>query len=62
VERRLLDAGRFNLPNRHRALELGEDLALVLLDATETPIERPKKNSAVTTVARKSATPSRLSC
>lgn len=62
VERRLLDSGRFNLPNRHRALELGEELELVLIDASETPIERPKKNSAVTTVARKSAIPSRLSC
>ena len=62
VERCLLDSGRFNLPHRHRALELGKDLELVLLDATETPIERPKKNSVVTTVARKSATASRLSC
>lgn len=62
VERCLLDSGRFNLPHRHRALELGKDLELVLLDATETPIERPKKNSVVTTVARKSAIPSKLSC
>lgn len=43
VERRLLDSRRFSLPKRDRALELGEDLKLVLLDATETPIERPKK-------------------
>jgi IS5 family transposase len=43
VERRLLDSGRFNLPNRHRALALGEELELVLVDASETPIERPKK-------------------
>ena len=62
VERRLLDSGRFNLPSRHRALQLGEDLKLVLLDATETPIERPKKNSAATIAARKSVTASRLSC
>ncbi|MEZ5590252.1 MAG: hypothetical protein R3F53_05915 [Gammaproteobacteria bacterium] len=62
VERRLLDSGRFNLPSRHRALQLGEGLELVLLDATETPIERPKKNSTATLAARKSATASRLCC
>lgn len=43
VEQRLLASGRFSLPKRDRALELGEELKVVLLDATETPIERPKK-------------------
>jgi hypothetical protein len=62
VEQRLLDAGRFTLPKRGRALELGEELELVLMDATETPIERPKKNSAVTTAVRKSAIRSSLRC
>lgn len=58
VERRLLDSGQFNLPKRDHALDMGEALTCVLLDATETPIERPKKNSATTTVARKNAIPS----
>ena len=59
VERRLHDSGRFRLPPRDRALALGDDLECVLMDATESPIERPKKNSGATTVARKSAIPSR---
>ena len=59
VERRLHDSGRFRLPPRDRALALGDDLECVLIDATESPIERPKKNSGATTVARKSVIPSR---
>ena len=45
VERRLHDSGRFRLPPRDRALALGEELDCVLLDATESPIERPKKTA-----------------
>lgn len=62
VEQRLLASRRFTLPPRDRALALGEDLGLVLMDATETPIERPKKNSAATTVARKNTILSRHNC
>ncbi|MCP5448966.1 MAG: transposase family protein [Gammaproteobacteria bacterium] len=62
VEQRLLASRRFTPPPRDRALALGEDLGLVLMDATETPIERPKKNSAATTVARKNAILSRHNC
>ena len=43
VEERLLASGRFALPSRHRALEEGVEIEAVLLDATESPIERPKK-------------------
>jgi hypothetical protein len=62
VEDRLAASGQFSLPSHHRATQLGEDLVAVVIDATETPIERPKKNSAVTTVGRKNAIPSRLNC
>ena len=47
VERRLHDSGRFRLPPRDRALALGDDLECVLMDATESPIERPKKTAAL---------------
>ena len=62
VEQRLLASGRFKLPPRDRALALGEDLELVLMDATESPIERPKKNSGATIAARKNAILSRPNC
>ena len=47
VERRLHASGRFRLPSRDRALALGDDLECVLMDATESPIERPKKTAAL---------------
>jgi transposase len=62
VEDRRASSGRFSLPSHHRSTELGTNLMVVLIDATETTIERPKKNSAGTTAARKNAIPSRLSC
>ena len=57
VEDTLIRSGAFGLPNRREVSET--DWTVVLVDTTETPVERPKKNSGVTTVARKSATPSR---
>lgn len=54
VENALVASGRFNLPKR-QALETAEAWVVVLLDSTETPIERPKKNSVISTAARKNA-------
>jgi len=46
----------FRLPGR-KAVAAGErQFDVVLIDATETPIERPKKDNGVTTQARKSGT------
>ena len=57
VEDVLIRSGAFSLPKRREVSET--DWTVVLADATETPVERPKKNSGTTTAARKSATPSR---
>ncbi len=57
VEDVLLKSGVFSLPKRREVAET--DWTVVLVDATETPVERPKKNSGATTVARKSVTPSK---
>lgn len=55
VENVLIKSKAFSLPKRR---EVGEgEWTVVLVDATETPVERPKKNSGATIVARKSATP-----
>lgn len=68
VEHTLLDSGSFSLPSR-RVLSRSPagTFAVVVLDATETEIERPQKGSADITAARRarlrrvgrSATPSR---
>ncbi len=54
VEDTLIRSGAFSLPKRREVSE--SDWTVVLVDATETPVERPKKNNGVTTVGRRSAT------
>lgn len=57
VENVLLASGRFVLPRRQEPQAAEHELVVVVIDSTETPIERPEKSSAATTAARKSATP-----
>ena len=61
VEDRLMAFGRFALSPRDTLVEEGPRIALVALDATECPVERPKKNSVGTTAARRSGTRARSS-
>jgi len=53
----LLQDKRFHLPGKKVLRESDTPLEVVVVDATETPCERPKKNSDATTVARRNATP-----
>jgi hypothetical protein len=46
VEDTLINEGRFSLPGRKALLRSDVDYEVVLIDATETPIERPKKNKS----------------
>ena len=62
VEKRLIGSARFALSPRETLLEEGSRVAVVVLDAAESPVERPKKNSANTTAARRSGTRTRSSC
>lgn len=55
VEDALSASGRFSLP-RKQAAEAEQEWLVVVIDSTETPIERPKKSSVGSTAARKSAT------
>jgi hypothetical protein len=55
VEDMLIKSDKFSLPKCREVSE--SDWIVVLVDATETPIERPQKNKNATTAARKSATP-----
>jgi hypothetical protein len=56
VEEVLIRSGRFALPKRtERFAALPGKLKVVAVDATETPLERPKKNSAGSIAANASA-------
>lgn len=56
VEDALIASGRFSLPKRDQG-EGERAWVVVVIDSTETPIERPKKSSVATIAARRSATP-----
>lgn len=46
----------FRLPGRKAVAASEHQFDVVLIDATETPVERPKKDSGVTTQAKRSGT------
>lgn len=52
----LIKSGEFTLPGKKALLKSGMAYEVVLIDATETPVQRPKKSSVSTTRERKSAT------
>ena len=56
VEDTLIKEGTFSLPGRKALLKSEVEYEVILIDATESPIERPKKNSATTILERKNAT------
>ncbi len=55
VEDILIKSSKFSLPGKKRLLE-GDSIKYTIVDVTEREIERPKKNSARFTAARKSGT------
>lgn len=56
VEDTLIKDGQFSLPGRKALLKSDVEYEVVLIDATESPIERPKKNKKTFTQARKKDT------
>jgi Helix-turn-helix of DDE superfamily endonuclease len=56
VETLLMNSGKFRLPGKKQLYQNAGTWAVLAVDVTESPIERPKKNSELTTVARKSST------
>jgi hypothetical protein len=52
----LIKSGAFTLPGKKALVGSDRAYEVVLLDATETPVERPQKNSVATIRARKNAT------
>jgi hypothetical protein len=60
TEDTLVKHGKFRLPGKKALLEDNE-IEVVLVDVTESPVERPKKNSAAGIRARRGATPAKRS-
>lgn len=56
VEDTLIKAGKFSLPGRKALLKSDIEYEVVLIDATESPIERPKKNKNTSTLAKRKDT------
>ena len=54
IEDVLMASGKFKLPKKRTVQET--DWIVVMVDATEVPIERPQKNSVGTTQARRNTT------
>jgi hypothetical protein len=57
IEDTLIKDKRFALPGRKALLKSDMQFEVVMIDATESPCERPKKNSGVSTPAKRSGTP-----
>jgi Helix-turn-helix of DDE superfamily endonuclease len=60
VEAALMCSGAFRLPGKKSLSQSDVYYQVVVVDATECPVERPKKSNGETTAARKSVTPRRL--
>ena len=45
VEDSLIKSGKFSLPGKKALLKSDVEYELILIDASETPIERPKKSA-----------------
>lgn len=56
VETKLMESGQFRLPGKKQVYQNAYEWKVLVIDVAETPIERPKKNKDITTVARKSGT------
>ncbi len=56
IENTLIKSGKFSLPGRKALLQSDVEYELILVDATESPIERPKKNKENTTLAKRKGT------
>lgn len=57
IEDTLIKSGDFNLPGRKALLKSDVEYEVILVDATESPVERPKKSKNTTTQVKRSVTP-----
>lgn len=59
VEDTLIRSKKFRLPGKKKLLAPEHEIEIVVVDVTESPIERPKKNKNSSSVARKNDIPSK---
>jgi hypothetical protein len=55
IEDTLIKSERFHLPSRKALQSMA--LEIILVDATEQPVERPQKNSGISTAAKRNVIP-----
>ena len=55
VETLLIQSGQFSLPGKKQLYQNAERWDVLVVDVTESPVERPKKTSVLTTAVRKSS-------
>lgn len=60
VEDTLIRCKKFHLPGKKKLLEPNYEIEAVVVDVTESPIERPKKTKNTTTVAKRNGIRSNL--
>jgi hypothetical protein len=53
IENTLIESERFHLPNKKALQSNSMALEIILVDATEQPVERPQKNSGISTAAKR---------
>ncbi len=56
IEEALISSGQFRLPGKKALQPSDTVIEIIVVDATEQPIERPKKSNDGTTVARRNVT------
>lgn len=56
VEDTLIQDGQFSLPGKKELLKSDVEYEVVLIDATESPIERPKKSKSIITQEKRRGT------
>ena len=56
IEDALINSGQFRLPGKKALQPSDTVIEIIVVDATEQPIERPKKSNDDTTVARRNVT------
>ena len=57
----LLESGKFSLPSKRALYEDGGvEIEYIIIDTTESPIQRPKKSRGESTVGRRSNTPRKV--
>lgn len=56
VEDTLIQSGRFALPGKKKLHAADHEIEVLVVDVTQTPVERPKKNSGNSTPVRRNGT------